>query len=68
MIGGAGGSVPDISPEDLGELMGEDQQNPDSPAEAPGMSIEGADEDTVVDSDGGWDDENTDDAPDEEEE
>ena len=67
-IGGAGGSVPDISPEDLGELMGEDQQNPDSPAEAPGMSIEGADEDTVVDSDGGWDDENTDDAPDEEEE
>jgi len=68
MIGGAGGSVPDISPEDLGELMGDDQQNSDSPAEAPGMSIEGADEDTVVDSDGGWDDENTDDAPDEEEE
>ncbi len=68
MIGGAGGSVPDISPEDLGELMGDDQQNSDSPAEAPGMSIEGADEDTVEDSDGGRDDENTDDAPDEEEE
>ncbi|HIF44425.1 MAG TPA: DNA-directed RNA polymerase subunit alpha [Dehalococcoidia bacterium] len=68
MIGGAGGSVPDISPEDLGELMGDDQQNSDSPAEAPGMSIEGADEDTVEDSDGGSDDENTDDAPDEEEE
>jgi DNA-directed RNA polymerase subunit alpha len=68
MIGGAGGSVPDISPEDLGELMGDDQQYSDSPAEAPGMSIEGADEDTVEDSDGGSDDENTDDAPDEEEE
>jgi DNA-directed RNA polymerase subunit alpha len=64
MIGGAGGSVPDISPEDLGELMGDDQQNSDSPAEAPGMSIEG----TVEDSEGSWDDENTDDAPDEEEE
>ena len=68
VIGGAGGSVPDISPEDLGELMGDDQQDSDSPAEAPGMSIEGADEDTVEDSDGGLDDENTDDAPDEEEE
>ena len=64
MIGGAGGSVPDISPEDLGELMGDDQQNSDSPAEAPGMSIEG----TVEDSEGSWDGENTDDAPDEEEE
>jgi DNA-directed RNA polymerase subunit alpha len=64
MIGGAGGSVPDISPEDLGELMGDDQQNSDSPTEAPGMSIEG----TVEDSEGSWDDENTDDAPDEEEE
>lgn len=68
MIGGAGGSVPNISPEDLGELMGDDQQDSDSPAEAPGMSIEGDDEDTVDDSDGGSDDENTDDAPDEEEE
>ena len=68
MIGGAGGSVPDISPEDLGELMGDDQQDSDSPAEAPGMSIEGADEDTVEDSDGGSDDQNTDDAPEEEEE
>ena len=68
MIGGAGGSVPDISPEDLGELMGDDQQDSDSPAEAPGMSIEGDDEDTVEASDGGSDDENTDDAPDEEEE
>jgi DNA-directed RNA polymerase subunit alpha len=64
MIGGAGGSVPDISPEDLGELMGDDQQNSDSPAEAPGMSIEG----TVEDSEGSWDDEDTDEAPDEEEE
>jgi hypothetical protein len=68
MIGGAGGSVPDISREDLGELMGDDQQDSDSPAEALGMSIEGADQDTVEDSDGGWDDENTDNAPDEEEE
>jgi len=68
MIGGARGSVPDISPEDLGELMGDDQQDSDSPAEALGMSIEGADEDTVEDSDSGSDDENTDDAPDEEEE
>ena len=67
-IGGARGSVPDISPEDLGELMGDDQQDSDSPAEALGMSIEGADEDTVEDSDSGSDDENTDDAPDEEEE
>ena len=68
MIGGAGGSVPDIAPEDLGELMGDDQQDSDSPAEAPGMSIEGADEDIVEDSECGSDDENTDDAPDEEEE
>ena len=68
MIGGARGSVPDISPEDLGELMGDDQQDSDSPAEVLGMSIEGADEDTVEDSDSGSDDENTDDAPDEEEE
>ena len=68
VIGGAGGSVPDISPEDLGELMGNDQEDSDSPAEAPGMSIEGADEDTVEDSDDGLDGENTDDTPDEEEE
>jgi len=68
VIGGAGGSVPDISPEELGELMGDDQQNSDSPAEALGMSIEGADEDAVENSDGDLDDENTDDAPDEEEE
>ena len=68
MIGGARGSVPDISPEDLGELMGDDQQDSDSPAEALGMSIEGADEDTVEDLDSGSDGENTDDDPDEEEE
>jgi DNA-directed RNA polymerase subunit alpha len=42
---GPAGSVPDISPEDLGELMGDEQENYDSPAEAPGMSIEDLDED-----------------------
>ena len=42
---GPAGSVPDISPEDLGELMGDEQENYDSPAEAPGMSIEDVDED-----------------------
>ena len=34
------GSVPDISPEDLGELMGDDQMDTGLPADAPGMSIE----------------------------
>ena len=44
------GSVPDISPEDLGELMGDDQMDTGLPADAPGMSIEntgaGADDET----------------------
>ena len=41
----AAGSVPDISPEDLGELMGDEQEESDSPADAPGMSIEETGED-----------------------
>ena len=36
------GSVPDISPEDLGELMGDDQTTSAPTADAPGMSIEDA--------------------------
>ena len=43
--GSAAGSVPDISPEDLGELMGDEQEESDSPADAPGMSIEETGED-----------------------
>ena len=50
---GAGGSVPDISPEDLGELMGDEQDDSDSPADAPGMSVEDADDDDDVGDD--WD-------------
>ena len=41
----AAGSVPNISPEDLGELMGAEQEESDSPADAPGMSIEETGED-----------------------
>ncbi len=37
---GAEGTVPDISPEDLGELMGGDEVASGSSAEAPGMSVE----------------------------
>ena len=64
LLDGAGGSVPDISPEDLGELMGDDQDDSDSPAEAPGMSIE----DTEEESDSGSEDQDTDDDPEEDEE
>ena len=46
----AAGSVPDSSPEDLGELMGDEQEESGSPADAPGMSIEETGED-VVDGD-----------------
>ncbi len=53
---GAGGSVPDISPEDLGELMGDEQDDSDAPADAPGMSIEDADDDGGDD----WDDDDPD--------
>jgi len=63
---GPAGSVPDISPEDLGELMGDDQQDSDSPAEAPGMSIEDTDDDAGSDdSDDGDTDDDPDDDPDE---
>jgi DNA-directed RNA polymerase alpha subunit len=48
---GPAGSVPDISPEDLGELMGDEQENYDSPAEAAGMSIEDLDDDIDDDID-----------------
>jgi len=64
LLDGAGGSVPDISPEDLGELMGDDQDDSDSPAEAPGMSIENTEEE----SDSGSEDQDTDDDPEEDEE
>ncbi|MDA1127776.1 MAG: DNA-directed RNA polymerase subunit alpha [Chloroflexi bacterium] len=40
MPGRAGGVIGDISPEDLGELMGDDEVPSDSPDQAPGMSIE----------------------------
>ena len=40
------GVVADISPEDLGELMGDEQEDSDSPADAPGMSVEDTDEDS----------------------
>jgi DNA-directed RNA polymerase subunit alpha len=50
------GSVPDISPEDLGELMGDNQTTSGPTAEAPGMSIEDANEDA-----GGTDEDNSDD-------
>lgn len=58
---GAGGSIPDISPEDLGELMGDDQDDFDSPASAPGMYIESTDEDaTEAEYDGDGDDQDED--------
>ena len=50
------GSVPDISPEDLGELMGDNQTTSGPTAEAPGMSIEDANEEA-----GGTDQDNSDD-------
>ena len=58
------GSVPDISPEDLGELMGDDQMDTGLPADAPGMSIEN----TAADADDETDEEDTDDDLDEDEE
>ena len=57
----AAGSVPDISPEDLDELMGDEQEESDSPADAPGMSIEETGEDAADgddnDNDSGEDEE-----------
>ena len=57
----AAGSVPNISPEDLGELMGAEQEESDSPADAPGMSIEETGEDAADgddnDNDSGEDEE-----------
>ncbi len=50
------GSVPDISPEDLGELMGDNQTTSGPTAEAPGMSIEDVNEDA-----GATDEDNSDD-------
>jgi DNA-directed RNA polymerase subunit alpha len=50
------GSVPDISPEDLGELMGDNQTTSGSTADAPGMSIEDVNEDA-----GATDEDNSDD-------
>ena len=45
--GSGAGAVPDISPEDVGELMGDDEAASGPPAEAPGMSIEGSVEGSV---------------------
>ena len=50
------GSVPDISPEDLGELMGDNQTTSGPTAEAPGKSIEDVNEDA-----GATDEDNSDD-------
>ncbi|MBL16260.1 MAG: DNA-directed RNA polymerase subunit alpha [Chloroflexi bacterium] len=44
VLGGPAGSVPDISSEDLSELMGDEREDYDSPAEEPGMSIEDLDD------------------------
>jgi DNA-directed RNA polymerase subunit alpha len=53
--GSASGSIPDLSTEDLGELMGDDQVDSGSPADAPGMSIEDSGEESD-DSDDNIDD------------
>ena len=53
MPGSTAGVVGDISPQDLGELMGGDETASDSPAEAPGMAIEDMGENA---SDDGLDD------------
>ena len=45
--GSAGGSIPDLSAEDLGELMGDEQIDSNSPADAPGMSIEDTGEESA---------------------
>jgi len=49
MPGGAPAAVGDISPEDLDELMGGDETDSNSPAAAPGMSIEDTGEEEVDD-------------------
>ena len=53
--GSGGRSIPDLSTEDLGELMGDDQIDSGSPADAPGMSIEDSGEESD-DSDDNIDD------------
>ncbi len=55
-------AVADISPEDLGELMGDEREDSDSPADAPGMSVEDTDEDSGA---GDSDDQETGDDPEE---
>ena len=46
LLGEAAGSVGDISPDDLGELMGDERSDFDAPSEAPsGMSVEQPSED-----------------------
>ena len=49
--GSAVGNIPDLSAEDLGELMGDDQIDLSSPAVAPGMSIEDTGESDREESD-----------------
>ncbi len=62
LSGAPAGAVADISPEDLGELMGDEGEDSDSPADAPGMSVEGTDDDSGA---GDSDDQETDDDPEE---
>ena len=57
---GAAGAVPDISPEDLGELMGDDEAVSGSPVEVPGMSIEVSDEVGGADAEAEGDDQGED--------
>lgn len=65
---GTAGSVPDLSSEDLGELMGDDQLGAGSPADAPGMSIEDTGEDAGDDAGDESDADDTDDDLNEDEE
>ena len=51
MPGASAGAVGEITAEDLGELMGGGEQLSDSPAEAPGMSIENMDSDETTSDD-----------------
>ena len=46
---GSEAAVPDISSEDLGELMGDEQKDAELPSEAPGMSMEDTGDDSATD-------------------
>ena len=53
-------AVPDISPEDLGELMGDEREDAGLPSEAPGMTVEDTGDAPAAD-DGDADDDQTED-------